>query len=312
MSSFTSRFSGHQTFPLRYGWLYKFYKNVDGSLSNLSPDEIGHASSDELMIRWGVGKNMVDAIKYWVRQVGLDARTKDLGFYKVLLTDRYLEEIDSIWLLHWFLCSNHRELTSYRIFFNYFNGVKFDRKSFLDFIIDLFDKKNFLSDTKAKLSLSLPNEASLKKDIGVFFLCYVAGSSNCVTEDSFASPLSELGLIKSIDKNTYLCELEERNSLSDMVFNFAMLSFLASQQSFLNGNMTMAFDIFISLPGSPARIFRMSRSEVERRLDVVSKINKGKIGWTDTQGLRQIQIFDTSILSEQNQIDALSNVYKRR
>lgn len=312
MANYTARFSGHQTFPLRYGWLYKFYKEDNGSLSHATPEEISHESVEKLIIKWGVGKNMVDAIKYWVRQVGLDVRSKDLGFYHVLDTDKYLEEIDSIWLLHWFLCSNHSELTSYRIFFNYFNGMKFDRKSFLCFINDLFGKKNFLSDSKNKLSLSLPNEASLKKDIGVFLLCYVAESDHNVTEDSFASPLSELGLIKPIDKHNYLCELEERNSLSDMVFNFSMLSFLSSQRSFANENMTIAFDFFISSPGSPARIFRMSQSEVERRLDAVSKINNGKIGWTDTQGLRQIQVFDSSILSEENRIKALSNVYKSR
>lgn len=57
------RFSGHQTFVFRYGWLVKgvdlIRRNPHGFLE------------DDAIVQLGVGKNMVDSIKYWCVQTGL-------------------------------------------------------------------------------------------------------------------------------------------------------------------------------------------------------------------------------------------------
>ncbi len=84
MNKYTARFSGHQTFPLRYGWLYKFYQT-----SQL--EGFDTLSTDELMVEWGVGKNMVDGIKYWAGRVGIYDQTDD---HKV--SDEYFA-IDLLW-----------------------------------------------------------------------------------------------------------------------------------------------------------------------------------------------------------------------
>ena len=51
------KFSGHQTFVFRYGWLEKgvrlIQRNPHGFLE------------DDVLIQLGVGKNMVESIKYW-------------------------------------------------------------------------------------------------------------------------------------------------------------------------------------------------------------------------------------------------------
>lgn len=306
MTKYSCRFSGHQTFPLRYGWLYKFFqKDPSGKFEN--------ASFEDLMVEWGVGRNMVEAIKYWGRQVGLKPENEMIafGYDKIHENDPYLEKMDSLWLLHWFLCSNYSEMTAYRIFFNFYNGLKLSRESYLDYIKELFNQRHFIANTKRTSALSLPADASLKKDIGVFLQCYVAGTaSGKVTEDSFASPLCELGLLKRLDKQTYLCELERRTTLGDKVFLFALIDFFATQNTNEQQSLTMAFDTFFTAPGSPSRVFRMSRSEVEQRLDAVSKLTASAIDWTDTQGLRQIQVSDASILSEQKRSSYLMKVYK--
>ena len=51
-------FSGHETFPLRHGWLEKAYHAVVNNKKNpfLQEDAISE---------FGVGKNMVNAIRYW-------------------------------------------------------------------------------------------------------------------------------------------------------------------------------------------------------------------------------------------------------
>ncbi|MCG9730946.1 DUF4007 family protein [Shewanella sp. Isolate13] len=298
MSNFTAKFSGHQTFPLRYGWLYKYAETDTSKLNQV----------DELMVEWGVGKNMVEAIKYWARQAGAE---QDIGPYSVVHSnDPYLENIESLWIIHWLLCHDHLELTSIKVFFNYYNGLTVDRGVLFDFLQHLFSKQNFIADTKKAQVLKAPSDSSLKKDLGVLFLMYTSSTSSKKTEDSFASPLSELGLIKQVDKSSYSCELEERVTLSNEVFTFCVLEYFCYLKERNKLARTLAFDSFLMAPGSPARIFRMSQSEVERRLDAVAKLTNGAIDWTDTQGLRQIQITDESVLSKDSNLAFLKKMYK--
>ena len=50
-------FSGHQTFPFRYGWLEKGVRGVVQS---------SHVFNDpDALVVLGVGRNMVDSIRYW-------------------------------------------------------------------------------------------------------------------------------------------------------------------------------------------------------------------------------------------------------
>ena len=41
--------------------------------------------------------------------------------------------------------------------------------------------------------------------------------------------------------------------------------------------------------GSPGRVFRLSAVGLSEKLDEVELLTEGKIAWTDTQGLRQVQ-----------------------
>lgn len=52
-------FGRHETFAVRYGWLSKGFQAMDENSKVFE--------SDEATVRLGVGKNMVSAIKYWLR-----------------------------------------------------------------------------------------------------------------------------------------------------------------------------------------------------------------------------------------------------
>ncbi len=107
------KFSGHQTFVFRYGWLEKGVRGVDDSPTIFS--------DDDAMIRLGVGKNMVESIRHWcfVTQLveadsdpegktGRDLRVTDLGRHLLLKDgwDPFLQDDASLWLIHWLLVSN--------------------------------------------------------------------------------------------------------------------------------------------------------------------------------------------------------------
>ena len=57
------RFGGHETFPVREGWLHKGLKLVVEE-----PEKV----VDEHVADWlGVGRNMAKSIRYWLQATGL-------------------------------------------------------------------------------------------------------------------------------------------------------------------------------------------------------------------------------------------------
>ncbi len=52
-------FARHETFPLRFGWLRKAYTQADA--------DSGVFSRPTATVGLGVGKNMVNAIRYWAQ-----------------------------------------------------------------------------------------------------------------------------------------------------------------------------------------------------------------------------------------------------
>src|SRR4051794_26660078 len=104
-------FSGHETFPFRYGWLKK---GVDAARNDRAC-----FTSERAMVDLGVGKNMVQSIKYWGIATGLLAATKNSKnrfeytptlVAEELLSDEgfdpFLEDPITLWFLHWQLASN--------------------------------------------------------------------------------------------------------------------------------------------------------------------------------------------------------------
>ncbi|HTV56567.1 MAG TPA: DUF4007 family protein, partial [Terriglobia bacterium] len=61
---FSYRFSGHETFPFRYSWLPK-------AVFELTANPELFADEEWAMVRLGVGKNMVKAIRFWVQAAGI-------------------------------------------------------------------------------------------------------------------------------------------------------------------------------------------------------------------------------------------------
>ncbi|HAS6372281.1 TPA: DUF4007 family protein [Vibrio vulnificus] len=308
----TLKFSGHQTFPIRYGWIYKIIQEVARGESLSSSSNI-----EKQMQSMGMGKNMVLSVRHWIRALNLvncvDS-TKQLyeltSLAKHLFTsdegrpayDEYLDKIGTTWLLHWLLQSmpaSNGELNSSRFFFNYFNGIKVKKDALL---IDINDA---LVNHAKELT-----EATLSKDIDCFLQMYAHKSlqSSKINEDSFASPFTELELLKQEDAKSYIAELNRRPTLPVEVFTFALIDFMQRKQQDSNTN-TLSFESLLKDVGSPGRVFRLSSSGLSDKLDQVEALTEGKIAWTDTQGLRQVQ-HSFSDISNINPEQYLKRYYK--
>src|ERR1700722_7215738 len=65
------QFAGHETFPLRYGWLNKAYDQVSNVLTE-GDGETNSVFNDEAAISlFGVGKNMVVSMRHWALAAGV-------------------------------------------------------------------------------------------------------------------------------------------------------------------------------------------------------------------------------------------------
>ena len=71
------RLSGHETFPLRYGWLKKAFDAVENSADPEGAKSVFHA--DDAIARFGVGKNMVASIRHWATVAGVIDDGPNLG-----------------------------------------------------------------------------------------------------------------------------------------------------------------------------------------------------------------------------------------
>jgi len=68
-TNYRPHFTGHETFPLRYGWLKKAYDEVLSS--DYSKDNRSVFIDDDAIARFGVGKNMVASMRHWATSVGI-------------------------------------------------------------------------------------------------------------------------------------------------------------------------------------------------------------------------------------------------
>jgi len=104
----------------RYAWLTKGFQAFMKKKTIFS--------SDEATIELGVGKNMVNAIKYWLRassmlvenSEGLEVTELGTALFSEKGWDQYLEDEATLWLIHWLLATNFDTSTAWYWFFNCF------------------------------------------------------------------------------------------------------------------------------------------------------------------------------------------------
>ena len=63
------QFSGHETFPLRYGWLKKAFDAVQATEEQTENKWV--FLREDSIARFGVGKNMVASMRHWATATGM-------------------------------------------------------------------------------------------------------------------------------------------------------------------------------------------------------------------------------------------------
>lgn len=279
-------FSGHETFPLRYGWLKKAYDAVADDREN--PDNKQIFLNDEAIARFGVGKNMVASMRHWATCCGVIEENSKSGqlsptaigdfIFGADGVDPYLEDPASLWRLHWLLCCGDpgRPLkTTWFWVFSHFTNVNFKRDDLVEGIMKLAEGRDW----------KRVSQTTIQRDVECFVRTYETRPSGVdgAIEDNLESPLAELGLVRGLKGYFHLAR-SSKPTLPDGVFIAALNEFWNRQGS----SRTLSFEMVAYEPGSPGRVFLLDEPELADRLLGLEDATKGKMRWSETAGLKQI------------------------
>jgi hypothetical protein len=178
------QFGGHETFPLREGWLHKGLELVR--------DDARAFEDEHVADRLGVGRNMAKSIRHWLLACGLvesgvfELKPTALG-KSVWSNDPYFLSFTTWWLMHVELATNQSDAYSWWWFFNHFHSERFEKPTCVEAL------RRHLAFAKSRV----PKDETLLRDVGCMLACYSRPIPPLREdpEDARHSPLIELGLI---------------------------------------------------------------------------------------------------------------------
>ncbi len=205
-------FARHQTFYLRAGWLAKAIDELSAEVVDYGP-----FSGNDAPVRLGIGKNMVQSLRFWVQATWIaETKSKRLVLTKfgeaVKQFDPFFEMDLTWWIIHYHLATQKEEATSWYYLFNEFPDSEFTRLSFIEGLTNYAEPA--------------ASESSYQKDYDCIIASYVESDSTGSPEDNTDCPLRRLGLLRqqrrqvtrksspSIDIPAEVLHLAIKNTLS--------------------------------------------------------------------------------------------------
>lgn len=295
------RFSGHETFACRYAWLPKSAQKVSEDPKILTPGREGEA-----MVKLGVGKNMVRSIRFWSETFGIISSNKqghvvtDFGRHLLLdeprkpALDPYLEDIQTLWLLHWKLATNVEDpVFAWDFLLSKFQEPELTASSVFDAV------------KKATISLEKElSEATLEQQFDIFLHSYVPtrGRKGEVREDNLDCPLVELGLLEQVGhrlgkRNSgkpepiYVFRREPKPEISPLLFAYCVDEFWRDRHQ---GEKTLSFQLLASGHGSPGQVFKLPEDDLHRRVESLSLDTDGFFDFRESASISSLTRKDHS------------------
>lgn len=274
-------FSGHDSFQCKTQWLKKGYDFVSKQNNFNDP---------EAVITLGVGKNMVTAIRHWLKAfdvIDSDQNVTKIGDYifnSQTGIDPYTEDIATLWILHYHLVSR--------------NYASICRMAFVDFHKEKneFSREHLQNYIKRRCREEgwdyLYNENTAKKDVGVFIQNYVVPENSIF--DDFSVLLLQLDLIKKIDKTTYTFNYINKQAVDPRILLYAIVKHFNAK--------SISFESLMEL----GLIFCMSNSELIEAIEQICKLYPHKIVFSDVAGIKELQFKE-----EIDAFDALNSYYRK-
>lgn len=276
-------FSGHESFACKSHWLKRGYDFVRGE---------NNFNDDDAVVRLGVGKNMVASIKFWLKAIGL---LKDAGLVALANhlfdddngKDPYLEDIGTLWLLHFLLIQTDYATIYKTTFVDYHHQRNIIEKSKLQNYIKhiCFDETGYKN---------LYNDNTVKRDIGVMLHNYCAKNGGNVNIEDSNSLFAPLNLICETEKNTYRFNYDTRSDVPSLIFLYALLIKFEGRNS-------ISFEDITEL----ALIFCLTNNDLLDIINYLCDLYPSEIVFSDVAGIKELQFRATL-----NPIEVLDRYYE--
>lgn len=277
-------YARHQTFHIRSGWLAK-------ALEELYKD-CRLFSKKDAPIRLGIGKNMVQALRFWVEAVGLVKQiplTKLNGKMGMVFTkfgdivwkyDPYFEFDLTWWIIHYNIVKDETQATSWYYLFNIYPKKEFNQLTFIDEI--------------STYTNHAVRESSYKKDFDCIVSTYVKNDKIVDTpENNIICPLTELGLITSKENNFYKTAPHKQIPLEVL---FLVIQEAADGKKFIN--ITNLENDTCNI----GKVFNLSLDKIYFYLDLMKE--KDWLNFSRTAGI------DSIVISELNAWQLIKEAYQ--
>ena len=246
--------------------------------------------NDELaVVDLGVGKNMVTAISYWLKAYGICNQSNEITALGLNLFndktgyDPYLENLGSIWLLHYSLIKSEKA-SIYHLFFNEFRRDKFQ-----------FTREQLLNSLLRKLEGNQQNNVNantINTDISVFIRNYLKSGfrhRKIDIEDEFSNLFVDLELMESYQSENaeqivvewYKVENDIRVDLPAEVVLFTILD----NDGY--GNSISFKELLVGVK-SPGAVFALSDEGLYNKIEQIQAMHPD-ITYTESAGVRELQ-----------------------
>lgn len=272
------RLKGHESFYIREGWIRK-------AIIAIETDELILAksyASDEL----GIGANMVKAMRYWLPAIGLTEEVRVDGskraqrltenFGEIIIEyDRFIEDIGSLALLHYRLCTNFEQATSWYIFFNMVKGDEFSKSN----LPRVLEQQLLNIDPKLEFS-----DKSLNDDCNCILKTYCYDREDLNNpEDNLVSPFTELGLVKKVKgkrkEDIIIKTSPNKKNIDKLVILYVMLDQLKVSN-------TVTVERLLEDKCNVGKVFNLDKSTINEYIDDLE--SEGYITVNRTAGLNTI------------------------
>ena len=270
----------HESFHLRTGWLRKGFECIK--------NDSQFFNSEIAVEEFGVGKNMVNAIRYWSQAFNVIASTEEgfvpTPFGKYLFKhDKYLEDPVSDWLLHYKLVTNYDLAPTFFWAFNLMGLKEFNSDNFVKSISALY----------ARLSLKAVASHTLLSDFNVLVRTYCDRSNELKgAEDVTDSPFNTLELmVPSQDKRNYRFRVGPKRDLSSVLIAYAIGKQMQSKMKSTTelNSFQINLDALLWEPFSPGMVFKLDGESLVSYLEDICQ-NKliGKSQFSTSAGIKQL------------------------
>lgn len=284
-------FGGHEKFVFRQGWLKKGVEAVSENPAIFA--------DDQALVTLGVGKNMVRSIRHWCLATGLIEETLDGSRTRPLTVselgkrlfassgwDPYLEDMGTIWLLHWQLATNRQRSLIWHLLFSRFYEAEFTKRQLGAFVTKQLETMGVVT-----------TSGTIEREIDCCLLTYVPASqrrSGVMMEESLDCPLVDLDLVRfSQEDNMYTFNTGPKPSLPTAIFGYGLVQFLSAVAQ---SRRTVHVDECVYHEGSPGQIFRLDENSVVEYLEAMEALTDGAIRIQESAGMPQVYL---SSLSDQ-------------